>query len=218
MSFMVDLPEFYCLMRGEYAYNMDSKRVGTYIPVFVFGADTVEGRAVGFYCYSNVGAMFSRLPISAFVFNHSDDNGKPSHSNFPLDYLELWDCFSYEFEAKVWGALKGMRCDVILKDGKWYPGQYMFTFGWWGNRLAEDAGEGGFKLGHVIQLDHPFNQYAIQPNNRIRWYEPSFVTKPFPESPDFKTNDQNWKCESRSKWRTSDDDRYFYKIITDEEI
>ena len=86
----------------------------------------------------------------------------------------------------------------------------MFTLDWCGAPMAEDPGEGGYKTGQVIKLD--CGSYAIQPNNRMRWWEPSFVTKPFPERPDYKTNSYVWDCENKHKWATSDDDKFFYGV------
>lgn len=206
MAFLVDIPGFQCFLRAEYAYNLDPAKNGKFIPVFVFGADSVEGRAVGFYCYSDSGAMFSRLPVSAFVHCNDPQNvGK-----LPFDYLQLWDCFSYSMVAHTWSALSEMRIETILKDRVWHPGHYMFTFAWYGNEASESAGDTGFKLGHMLKLDN--GQFAIQPNNRIKWFDPSFIVKPFPDRPDYKTMSHTFKCESKNKWVTEDSDRYFYYI------
>ena len=86
----------------------------------------------------------------------------------------------------------------------------MFTLSWYGSNFAEDPGEGGFKRGHVIKLDN--GCFAIQPNNRMKWFEPSFITKDFPDKPDYKTNNQVWNCEIGDKWASSDDDNYFYDM------
>lgn len=112
-------------------------------------------------------------------------------------------------EAHEYSSIRGISCDVILKDKKWYSGEYMFTLSWFGNSLSEDSGDGGFKRAHIIKLDN--GCYAAQPNNRIRWYEGSFITKPFPKNPDYVTNSHNWKCEDGKKWATEDTDKYFYQ-------
>lgn len=202
MGFHADIPHFYCKMRSEYAYDMQL-HYGEFFNVWVFAVDSVEGRAVGFDVLTDFGVMFARVPVTALV--HREDAPV-----MPLDYLELWNCFSYQVEAHEYGALKHARCGVLIKNKRWEFGEYMFTLSWWGSKFAEDPGEGGFKRGHVVKLDN--GNYAIQPNNRMRWFEPSFITKPFPKNPDFKTNSKIWTCEQGDKWTTSDDDRYFYEL------
>ena len=188
-------------MKAEYAYDNRAHH-GEYIPVLVFGADSICGRAIGFDVLTDCGAMFARLPVSALVH-------KMGAPEIELGHLQLWDCFSYKMEAHEYMAIRDLSCETILKDKKWYPGEYMFTFSWYGSKYAEDAGDGGFKRAHMLKLDN--GCFALQPNNRIKWYEASFVTKPFPEKPDFLTNSQNWKCEDGLKWTTEDSDKYFYE-------
>lgn len=201
-GFTISLPPFYCYVRSEYLYNMESHK-GETIPCVVVGADSVYGRATGFDIIINNGAMFARLPVSALVH-------KPDAPDLPLDYLQLWNNFSYTFEIVEYLAIREAACEVILKDKNWYPGQYMFTFSWLGYPYAEDAGEGGFKRAHLIKLDNGY--FALQPNNRIKFHEASFITEPFPDNPDYKTNDYNWSSEDKGKWVTENSDRYFYDI------
>lgn len=202
MAFHSDIPHFYCLMKAEFAYDLKDHH-GEFFNVLVFAVDSVLGHAVGFDVLTDFGAMFARLPVSALVHNQEAPN-------LPLDYLELWNSFSYCVEAHEYIALRHLRCATVLKDKKWYPGEYMFTLSWYGNNYAEDPGEGGFKRGHVLKLDN--GCFAIQPNNRVKWFEPSFITKPFPEKPDFTTNNQVWNCEIGDKSATEDSDKYFYDV------
>jgi len=202
MAFHTDIPPFFCKMRAEYAYNLESHH-GEFFDVWVYASDSIMGQAVGFDVLTSFGAMFARLPISAFVHNTE----APVQ---PLDHLELWNNFSYNIEAHCYSALKHMRCTALLKDSLQYPGSYMFTFSWWGNNYADNPGDGGFKRGHVIKLDN--GNFAIQPGNRLIWHDPSFVTAPFPPSPDFQTNTHIWNCEQGDKWVTSDDDLMFYEV------
>ena len=202
MGFAADIPQFYCLLRAEYAYDLQSHH-GEFIPVLVFAVDSVSGRAIGFDVLTDFGAMFARLPISALV--HKEEAPK-----LPLDHLELWNNFSYCVEAHEYGAIRSLRCEVLLKDRKWYPGVYMFTLSWYGDPYAEDPGEGGFKRAHIVKLDN--RCFTAQPNNRMRWYEASFITKPFPQKADFKTNSHVWNCENGTKWATENSDRYFYEL------
>ena len=171
-------------MRSEYVYDLRSHHK-EFMPVVVFGA------------------MFARLPISAFVH-------KKDAPEMPLDHLELWNNFSYDIHAHEYAFLKHLRCSVLLRDRSWHDGEYMFTLSWAQSKLAEDPGDGGFKRAHVIKLDN--GCYAAQPNNRIKWFEPSFITKKFPDRPDFITNSHVWNCETISKWSTEDSPAYFYSL------
>jgi hypothetical protein len=201
MGFSVNIPHFYCLLRSEYMYDLQSHH-NEFTPVLVFAVDSVYGRAIGFDVLTNFGAMFARMPISALCH-------KIDAPILPLDYLQLWNNFSYSVDAHEYLAIRACDCEVLLKDKQWYTGTYMFTLSWYGNNYAEDPGEGGFKRAHIIKLDN--GCYVAQPNNRIKWHEMSFITKPFPDKPDFLTNSHTWDCES-SEWTTEDSDRYFYEV------
>ncbi len=198
-----DIPHFYGLVRREYLYNLES-HFNEFQPCWVFGIDSIEGRAVGWNILTDEGAMFSRLPICALCW-------KRTAPIIPLDRLEMWNCFSYNVEAHEFSALRELRCEMKT-EGEWWPGIYMFTLGWWGSQWAEQPSEGGFKYAHIIKLEN--GCYAAQPNNRLRWLEPSFITKEFPKKPDFITNDYIWNVENHT-WRTEDSNRYFYETQDD---
>lgn len=67
---------------------------------------------------------------------------------------------------------------------------------WYGHEDAEEAGDDGHKCAHVIALDD--GNFAAQPNNRIQWFCPAFVT-PFKEKPDYLTNTRVWKVERETE-------------------
>lgn len=202
MPFMTDIPSFYCFVRKEFLYNLESGH-GEVLPVQVFGVDSVEGQAIGFDVITECGAMFARLPIHALCWLAE----APLQ---PLSMLELWNNFSYDVEAHEYRTLKHWRCAVFLKDQLWYGGEYLFTLSWKGSKWAEDPGQGGFKRAHLVKLDN--GNFAAQPNNRMKWFEPSFITKPFPTRPDYLVNEQIWNCEHGDKWATEDSPRMFYGI------
>jgi len=91
----------------------------------------------------------------------------------------------------------------------------LFTLDWsQEDRNIADVGfsevPGQHKCGHVIKLDN--GNFAIQPNNRIRAFEPSFVTKPGQNVIERKLGTSMWSVENTSKWVLSDDDRYDYEV------
>lgn len=203
MSFMCSIPHFYAYVRSEFLYDLQS-HFGELIPVLVFGVDSVEGHAIGFDIMTDFGGQFARMPIHSLVH-------KLDAPTLDLPTLELWNNFSYSVEAHEYAALRQLRCEVRFRGStppEWRTGSYMFTLSWFGSPYAEQPGEGGFKRAHIIKLDN--GCFAAQPNNRIRWYEPSFITKPFPDKPDFRTNSRVWNAEAEGTWRTENSDRYFY--------
>lgn len=202
MPFATDVPHFFCLLRAEYVHDLRSHH-GEYLICQVFGVDSVLGYAIGFDCLTDCGAMFARLPISAFCWKECPPQD--------LSVLEAWDNFSYDVEAHEYEALRRLACACYLKDQQWYNGVYLFTLSWKRGAYAEGAGEGGFKRAHIVKLDN--GNFAAQPNNRMRWYEPSFITKPFPEKPTFLTNSHEWKSEDGRKWHSEDEDNYFYEGV-----
>jgi hypothetical protein len=103
----------------------------------------------------------------------------------------------------------------IDRNKKWNEGTYMFTLDWsQEDRNILDTGfsevPGQHKCGHVIKLDN--GNFAIQPNNRVRAFEPSFVTKPGQNVIERKLGTTMWSVEDTSKWVLSDDDRFDYEI------
>lgn len=72
----------------------------------------------------------------------------------------------------------------------------MFTLDWYGHEDAVEAGDGGHKCAHLIALDD--GNFAAQPNNRVQWFCPAFVT-PFKEKPDYITNTAVWKVERETE-------------------
>jgi len=208
MSFLnSNIPHFYSLLRTEFLYDLQSHH-GEFIPVAVFGIASIPSHAIMFHAMTENGAQIARLPIHAFVHK------KDAPTDITLDMLELWDCFSYDVSVTVFDYLRGLRCKAILKNRKWYGGQYMMTIDWCRSNYSEDPGEGGHKNAHLIKLDNGL--YAIQPNNRIFWYEPSFITKPLQGNPGYKTNSHVWSCEDKGgKWHTEDSDQYFYDLQTE---
>ncbi|HEY6372784.1 MAG TPA: hypothetical protein VIX37_19565 [Candidatus Sulfotelmatobacter sp.] len=48
----------------------------------------------------------------------------------PLDWMQFWDCFSYEISCTSFERLADARVRVQLKDRSWEGGQYMFTLDW----------------------------------------------------------------------------------------
>ena len=58
----------------------------------VFGIASISGRAILFHCVLESGAIYFRLPISAFIQKGFDRRNVPDQD---IKDLELWNSFSY---------------------------------------------------------------------------------------------------------------------------
>lgn len=193
-----NVPRFYCYLRKQFLYD-GTAHEGEHLPVCVFGVASIPGRALGFHVLTENGAVIWRLPLHALCHT-------PAAVEQPLDWLQFWDCFSYHAEATVFDRLRDARVRVQLRDRSWEGGQYLFTLDWYGSEDAEEAGDGGHKCAHLIALDN--GNFAAQPNNRIQWFCPAFVT-PFTEKPDYVSNTRIWKVERETETTQA----YFYDSL-----
>ena len=82
------------------------------------------GRAILFHALMGNGAIFYRLPISAFIQKGFDPSRVPTRR---LDELELWNCFSYYPTVTHWAILSAASGYYFGKDKKKHYGSYLFT-------------------------------------------------------------------------------------------
>jgi hypothetical protein len=217
MSYLnANIPPIYCKVRKEYLYDL-RERKGETEDCVVFGLGSISGRATLFHCLLTNGAIYWRLPISAFVQRTvgSDVHSKPMEHQ-DLEDLQLWNSFSYYPSITVFDFLTGQRCKYFSKnEKKFYHGEYLFTIDWAhpeSNISDTEHSEipDQHKCGHVLALDN--GNYAIQPNNRILWNIPSFTTSSL--VPDYKVQTTYWNVENKN-WHTDNTDKMFYDIKKD---
>ena len=205
-----NIPATYAQVRREYLYDL-SGHVREAEDCVIFGMASISGSAILFHAIMENGAVFYRLPISAFIQRGFDVKEVP---RMRLDELELWNCFSYYPSVNTYDILLGQSGKYIGKDKKWYQGTYLFTVDWAhpeSNIVDTDHSEihAEHKCAHIMALEN--GNYAAQPNNRLIWSIPSFTVKD--EVPtDWKVQTTLWNVEDSSKWKTEDSDSYFYKI------
>ena len=204
-----NIPVLYAQVRKEYLYDLQSHH-GEVEDCVIFALASLAGKAVLFHCLLPNGAIYYRLPISAFIQRTFDISQVP---RMRLDELELWNSFSYYPAVTTFDFLAGQECKYLGKDKKFYTGEYLFTIDWAHpepNILDVDHSEipQEHKCGHFIALNN--GNYAIQPNNRMLWHLGNFTTKN--EWPDYKTQTSEWSVENKD-WTTDDTDRMFYDII-----
>ena len=204
-----NIPVQYSQIKREYLYDL-KKHHGEVEDCIIFGVTSLTGRAILFHAIMENGAIFYRLPISAFVQRGYDAKSVPSQR---VDELELWNSFSYYPAITSWDILTAASGKYIGKDKKWYHGKYLFTVDWGhpdANILNSDHSEipHEHKCAHIIALDD--GNYAAQPNNRVIWDLPSFTVKD--NIPDWKVQTSTWNVEDSGQWRTQDTDNFFYEI------
>jgi hypothetical protein len=166
-----------------------------------------------FHCLLTNGAIYWRLPISAFVQRGSGNTlykGQMEHQD--LEDLQLWNSFSYYPSVTVFDFLSGQRCKYLGKNKKFYHGEYLFTIDWaHPDLISLILNTPKYLINISVAMFWLLinGNYAIQPNNRILWNVPSFTTST--HWPDYKVQTSYWNVENKN-WKTDDSDDMFYKI------
>ena len=204
-----NIPVIYSQIRREYLYDLKEHH-GEVEDCVVFGLASITGRPILFHAIMENGAVFYRLPISAFIQRGFDVKKVP---RMRLDELELWNSFSYYPSIVTYDILLGQSGKYIGKDKQWYHGTYLFTVDWAhpeSNIVDTDHSEvpQEHKCAHIMALEN--GNYAAQPNNRCIWDLPSFTVKD--HIPDWKVQTNEWNVEDTGKWKTEDTDNFFYEI------
>ena len=204
-----NIPVQYAQIKKEYLYDL-TRHVGEVEDCIIFGITSLTGRAILFNAIMENGAVFYRLPISAFIQRGFNREKVPERR---LDELELWNCFSYYPAVTTWDILSTTAGKYIGKDKKWHYGKYLFTVDWGhpdANILNSDHSEipHEHKCAHILALND--GNYAAQPNNRCIWDLPSFTVRD--EIPDWKVQTSEWNVEDTGAWKTEDTDKFFYEI------
>ena len=133
-----NIPATYAQIKREYLYDL-KKHHGEVEDCIIFGLSSLGGRAILFHCIMENGAIYYRLPISAFIQRGFDPKDVPKRR---LDELELWNSFSYFPAVTSWNILSAASGKYIGKDKKWHHGQYLFTVDW------------GHPDGNILDTDH----------------------------------------------------------------
>lgn len=198
-------------VRDEYMYQ-HKKGQGNFTEGIVISVRCMPGQVSLFQVLLNNGVLRDKLPSHALLT--SPNTPTP---DLPFHYLQIWNCFSYNFTLLQLNFIKDAPVEIYMKNRQWYSGKYFATINWGSNdintdiSLAEDPME--HKSHHIILMNN--GQVALQPNNRIKWSEPSFVTKPFPTKPDYLVCNEFYNSEDTEKWHTEDSERMFYDNTID---
>lgn len=211
MSYLVaNLPPIQCFIKKEYLYDFE-KGFGEFEPCYWVSVKSIKGKALYFESYlTNYGALYDKLPISAYVWK----TDIKTEEQLPLDFLEIWDAFSYNISVIKKSTLSGLTCKVFMKNKKQYNGTYLFTIDSCHSEpnelnvsLSETPNE--HKSFNIIKLEN--GQFAAQPNNRVLFHDQS-LTPGGLKIPDFKVSTKEFYCEDGNKWAVDDSDDFFYDV------
>ena len=98
-----NIPVEYAQIRREYLYDL-KKHHGEVEDCIIFGVSSIAGSALLFHAIMENGAIFYRLPITAFIQRGFKPAEVPKRR---LDELELWSSFSYYPAITCYDLLSG---------------------------------------------------------------------------------------------------------------
>lgn len=203
-----NVPPIECYVRGNYLRDQRDSH-GRLFPCVIFGVASVAGRSPLFHFLMEDGGLWWRMPISAFCT-------RTDSPEVDLHDLVLWNSFSSTVTVTEFTAMRHMRMRYTDRARREVSGKYRFTLDWHAPddnvlNTGFSVNPGQHKCGHVIERDD--GNLAIQPNNRVRMFDPSITTKPDGVGIERLVNTRTWDVEDAAKWLTSDDDRYDYEIV-----
>jgi hypothetical protein len=201
-----NIPAIQAFVRGNYLRDQRDSH-DRFFPCVIFGVASLPDRVPVFHFLMEDGGMWWRMPISAFC-------QAPDTPPIDLHDLVLWNSFSQHISVTIFEALDGMRMTYKDRQRRQHWGRYLFTLDWHQpDSNVVDAGYsenwGQHKCGHVIALDN--GNYAIQPNNRVRLFDPSFTVKTAPVI-ERLLNTHAYAVEDADKWLTADTDCFDYEV------
>ena len=211
----IDIPIFTAYLDTSFLYNQSASINTERIPVEVFSYTSIPQRCGLFSIMTEYGSQHARVPIHYLRTSEKDG------TDYPLDWIQLWDSLSYYASVNINSYTKNRAANIILKNKKLEKVKYLFTIDWcFGTHYQSNYGElaSGHKCGHVFEGS---GQYFIQPNNRVLWLDGgSWIAKKFDKKPNWKVFGQEFSCENTgSRWVSeSEEEEYFYsfKEIKDE--
>lgn len=206
----IDIPIFVAYLDINFLYNKPPNSTSERIPVEVFNYTSIPQRCGLFSVMTEYGSQHARVPIHYLRANSSVG------TEYPLDWIQLWDSMSYYASIKIDQYTKNRAANILLKNKTLHKAKYLFTIDWClGPQYEKGYGEmaAGHKCGHFFEGSG--GQYFIQPNNRVLWMDGgAFISKKFDKKPDWQVFGLEFSCENTgSRWVSeSDEEMYFYEF------
>lgn len=181
---IADIPKpFYCYVQDEFLYNFQ-KGFGDLTECLVYGISALPSRAWGLSILLKNGALVQHIPLHALTTKKY-----PAHTH-PLDHLQIWSCYGYEFTTHEYVALSELPVKVYLKQGVWENGRYLFTAAPYEDFYSMTPDQ--HKHFNFVQLD--CGRIGAYPGNRLLVYDSSFVEIP-EKRPQYLVNTRVWHIE-----------------------
>jgi len=214
-TLITNLPNYKVWVRKEYLRDGQDGH-GEFVEGVWVSAKSIPGRAFYFETYlPQYGAMFDKLPISAFVA--TPETPTP---DLDLPNLQLWNCMDYGITNICKQFTASMNWEVRTRNFGTIPGSYICTL----DNYHSDCDTVDYSTSEVPEEHKSFNlleldngQFALYPNNRCRIYDIS-LTPEKPKTPDFKVSTEYYQVENGVDWgRLGDTDEYFWETPKEKE-
>ena len=220
--FIVNLPPQKVWVRKEYLYDL-RKGHGEYVEGYWVSLKSINGRALYFETYMpEYGALYDKLPISAFLDWESDHPHKPRKpDDLPLHDLQYWDAFDYDVEIIPKAFLHSMSVSVRTRSGNTIEGgKYLFTIDHCHRDQNQiDLGYSEYPQEHKSHncIILPDGHFGLYPNNRCQWFDES-LTPAEVKRPDFLVSTRPFSVEiGVDGGRLGDSEEYFWEYESEED-
>jgi len=204
-----NLPAIHVWVRKEYLRDHEDGH-GEFVKGVWVSCKSMPGRAFYFETYlPEYGAMFDKLPISAFV-----SEPETPKKDLELHNLQFWNCMDYGVVSIHKQFVSSMMFEAYTRDQGKLKGTYVATIDNYHadiNTIDYSTSEtpAEHKSHNLLELEN--GQFGLYPNNRMRIYDNS-LTPDKPLMPDFKVSTMEYQVENNpSLSRYGDSDDYFYK-------
>jgi hypothetical protein len=207
-TLITNLPAHHVYVRKEYLRDLRDGH-GEFVKGVWVSAKSIPGRALYFETYlPEYGAMFDKLPISAFVA--SPETPDP---DLPLTELQFWNCMDYGVVSVVKQFVASMTFEARLRSGGTMRGTYVCTLDNYHALVdAVDYSTSETPSEHksmtVVELEN--GQFCAYPNNRLRIFDVSLTPKE-PKRPDFLFSTHFFTIENADLGRYGDNDVFTYE-------
>jgi hypothetical protein len=198
---IINLPPKKVWIRKEYLRDLRDGH-GEYVKAWWVSLKSIWGRSFYFESYiPEYGALYDKLPISAFLNWESDHPDKPRilEKDLPLPDLQYWDSFDYDSEIVEKQFLYTMSVEVKHRSGYISEdGRYLFTIdASHRDRNIPDLTFAEFAEEHKSHncIILPNGQIGLYPNNRCRWKDESLTPKIL-KKPDFLVSTRHFTTET----------------------
>lgn len=206
-TLIVNVPAQRVWVRKEYLRDLEDSH-GDFVEGVWVTAKSIPGRALYFETYLPAyGAMYDKLPISAFVSSPA----RPD-PDLSLADLQFWNCMDYGVVAIAKQFVGSMMFEARLRRGNSMKAEYLFTL----DNFHPDQDQvdcstseqpSEHKSMNILQLEN--GQFCAYPNNRLRIYDVS-LTPDEPLTPDFLTSSHVFAVERGVSKRYGDTHEFDY--------